>query len=149
MDVFIQWGLSFIQNIQQIQTPLLTGFFQWITTLGSEMFYLLFFPVLLWCVDFHLGIRVGLLFLVSVYFNSLLKIVFQQPRPLDLLPSVQLSYAEGFGFPSGHAQSSALVWFSIAFWVRKRIFWIIAFLITFLVGFSRIYLGVHFPHVVV
>ena len=110
------------------------------------MFYLLFFPVLLWCVDFQLGIRVGLLFLVSVYFNSLLKIVFQQPRPLDLLPSVQLSYAEGFGFPSGHAQSSALVWFSIAFWIRKRIFWIIAFLITFLVGFSRIYLGVHFPH---
>jgi undecaprenyl-diphosphatase len=114
MDTMIQWGLYFIESIQQTQIPFFTPFFRVFTFLGSEIFYLIFFPSLLWCVNYQLGIRIGLLFLVSVYFNSLLKILFQQPRPFEFFPSLQLTYAEGFGFPSGHAQSSALVWFSIA-----------------------------------
>jgi len=149
MDNLIQWGLSFIQIIQEIQQPFITSFLQLVTLLGSEMFYLILFPFLLWCVNFQIGIRVGVLFLVSVYFNNLLKQLFQQPRPFDLLPEVQFSYAEGFGFPSGHAQSSILVWCSIAYQSHQRIIWYLAIFLSFLVGFSRIYLGVHFPHDVV
>ncbi len=142
----LQWGLNIIQDIQVIQLPFVTRFFQWVTFLGEEVFYLFFFPFILWCINFQLGIRVGVLFLISVYCNSLLKWLFQQPRPFDFLPAVQLSYAEGFGFPSGHAQSSILVWFSIAHFIQKNFFWFLALLLTLLIGFSRIYLGVHFPH---
>ena len=149
MEAMIQWGLLFIENIQQVQSPFLIAVFQFFTTLGNEIFYLIFFPSLLWCVNFRLGIRIGILFLVSVYLNSLFKILFQQPRPFDLLPGLRLSYAEGFGFPSGHAQSSMLVWCSIAYNSHRKIVWYLAILISFLVGFSRIYLGVHFPHDVV
>jgi len=149
MEAIIQWGLLFIENIQQVQSPFLIAVFQFFTTLGNEIFYLIFFPSLLWCVNFRLGIRIGILFLVSVYLNSLFKILFQQPRPFDLLPGVKLSYAEGFGFPSGHAQSSMLVWCSIAYHKHQKIVWYLAILLSFLVGFSRIYLGVHFPHDVV
>jgi membrane-associated phospholipid phosphatase len=149
MDSLIQWGLLLIESVQEVQSPLLNRFFQLVTSLGDEIFYLIFFPFLLWCVNFQLGIRVGILFLLSVYFNSLLKILFQQPRPFDLFSTVQLSYAEGFGFPSGHAQSSILVWGSIAYWSHRKVIWLIAFFLSFLIGFSRIYLGVHFPHDVV
>ncbi len=142
----MQWGLNIIQGVQEIQLPFITRFFQLVTLLGEEVFYLFFFPFLLWCINFQLGIRVGVLFLVSVYFNSLLKWIFQQPRPFDFLPALQLSYAEGFGFPSGHAQSSILVWFSIANFIQKKFFWFFALLLTLIIGFSRIYLGVHFPH---
>jgi membrane-associated phospholipid phosphatase len=124
---------------------LLDSFFRAITLLGDELFYLLLFPFLLWCVDFYLGIRVGIIFLLSVYVNTGVKEIFQQPRPFDLLPEIQKVYASGYGFPSGHAQSSLVVWGSIAYWKKQT--WIrnLSVLLILLIGFSRIYLGVHFP----
>ena len=145
MDAIFQWGLDFIIVIQQINTPLLDSFFRAITSLGDESFYLILFPFLLWCVDFYLGIRVGIIFLLSVYANNGLKEIFQQPRPFDILPEIQKVYASGYGFPSGHAQSSLVVWGSIAYWKKQT--WIrnLSVLLILLIGFSRIYLGVHFP----
>jgi len=145
MNAIFQWGLDFIIMIQQIDTPLLDSFFRAITSLGDELFYLLLFPFLLWCVDFYLGIRVGIIFLLSVYLNNGLKEIFQQPRPFDILPQIQKVHAYGYGFPSGHAQSSLVVWGSIAYW--KKQIWIrnLSVLLIILIGFSRIYLGVHFP----
>ena len=145
MDTIFQWGLDFIIMIQQIDTPLLDSFFRAITSLGDESFYLILFPFLLWCVDFYLGIRVGIIFLLSVYLNTGLKEIFQQPRPFDVLPEIQKVHAYGYGFPSGHAQSSLVVWGSIAYW--KKQIWIrnLSILLILLIGFSRIYLGVHFP----
>jgi undecaprenyl-diphosphatase len=145
MDAIFQWGLDFIIMIQKINTPLLDSFFRAITSLGDELFYLLLFPFLLWCVDFYLGIRVGIIFLLSVYVNTGLKEIFQQPRPFDILPEIQKVHAYGYGFPSGHAQSSLVVWGSIAYWKKQT--WIrnLSVLLILLIGFSRIYLGVHFP----
>lgn len=145
MDAIFQWGLNFIIMIQQIDTPLLDSFFRAITSLGDELFYLLLFSFLLWCVDFYLGIRVGIIFLLSVYVNTGVKEIFQQPRPFDILPEIQKVHASGYGFPSGHAQSSLVVWGSIAYW--KKQIWIrnLSVLLILLIGFSRIYLGVHFP----
>lgn len=145
MQAIFQWGLNFIIMIQQIDTPLLDSFFRAITLLGDELFYLLLFSFLLWCVDFYLGIRVGIIFLLSVYVNTRVKEIFQQPRPFDLLPEIQKVYASGYGFPSGHAQSSLVVWGSITYW--KKQIWIrnLSVLLILLIGFSRIYLGVHFP----
>ena len=145
MYAIFQWGLDFIITIQQIDTPLLDSLFRAITSLGDESFYLLLFPFLLWCVDFYLGIRVGIIFLLSVYANNGLKEIFQQPRPFDILPEIQKVHASGYGFPSGHAQSSLVVWGSIAYW--KKQIWIrnLSVLLILLIGFSRIYLGVHFP----
>lgn len=145
MDPIFQWGLNFIIMIQKIDTPLLDSFFRAITLLGDELFYLLLFPFLLWCVDFYLGIRVGIIFLLSVYVNTGVKEIFQQPRPFDILPEIQKVHASGYGFPSGHAQSSLVVWGSIAYWKKQT--WIrnLSVLLILLIGFSRIYLGVHFP----
>jgi len=147
MDVIFQCGLNFIIMVQQIDTPLLDSFFRAITSLGDELFYLLLFPFLLWCVDFYLGIRVGIIFLLSVYFNNGIKEIFQQPRPFEILPEIQKIYASGYGFPSGHAQSSLVVWGSIAIAYWKKQTWIrnLSVLLILLIGFSRIYLGVHFP----
>ncbi len=145
MEALLQWGIDLIVVIQQIHGPALDSIFRAITFMGEEEFYLLLLPLLIWCVDFALGARLAILFLLSSYLNADLKNLFQQPRPFDLDPSVRLSSAEGYGLPSGHSQSAVVVWGSIAVWARKTWFWVVAIGLMALIGFSRIYLGVHFP----
>ncbi|MCK4722360.1 MAG: phospholipid phosphatase, partial [Dehalococcoidia bacterium] len=101
MEALLQWGLDLILAIQQIHGPVLDGIFRAITFMGEEEFYLILLPLLLWCVDFGLGARLGALFLLSSYLNFGLKDLLRQPRPFDLDPSVKLSSAEGYGLPSG------------------------------------------------
>lgn len=145
MPDLLPWGLDLILAIQRFHGPALDGLFRAISFLGEEEFYLVLLPFLLWCVDFRLGARLAVLFLLSSYFNTGLKDLFCQPRPFDLQPSLQLSFAEGYGLPSGHAQSSVVVWGSIAGWTRKPWSWAGAIVLMVLIGFSRVYLGVHFP----
>jgi len=144
MHSLLQWGLDLIITIQQVQEPVLS-FFRAITFMAEEEFYLLLLPLLFWCVDFGLSARLGVLFLLSSYLNTDLKDLFRQPRPFVLNPGVQLFPAEGYGLPSGHAQSAVVVWGSLAAWARKAWFWVIAIILMGLIGFSRVYLGVHFP----
>jgi undecaprenyl-diphosphatase len=82
--------------------------------------------------------------------NAILKSFFLRDRP-DLVPHlVEVSSAS---FPSGHAMNSAMVYLTLAALLvtaerswRVRIFLMSAALfVTLAVGFSRIYLGVHWP----
>jgi undecaprenyl-diphosphatase len=82
--------------------------------------------------------------------SALLKDVFQRPRP-EIVPHV--AYAANSSFPSGHSMLSALTYLTLAALLarsqeRKRLkayFLLLAALVTFLVGVSRVYLGVHWP----
>jgi len=145
VEAFLQWGLDLILAIQQVHGPALDSIFLAITSLGAEEFYLLLVPLVFWCVDFGFGARMAVLFLLSSYLNFYLKDLFQQPRPFDLDPSVQLAPVGGYGLPSGHAQSAVVVWGAIAAWAHQRWLWGVAIGLISLVGFSRIYLGLHFP----
>jgi hypothetical protein len=49
------------------------------------------------------------------------------------------------GFPSGHAQNTLVVLTIISTWLTRRWAYIAAALVCLVVGFSRVYLGVHFP----
>jgi membrane-associated phospholipid phosphatase len=145
MEAVWQWGISLIIVIQQVHGPVLDSLFSAITLLGGEQFYLLLFPLILWCIDYSFGAVLAIFFMLSNSINIFLKGIFQHPRPFELNPDVKLSHEEGFGLPSGHAQLAVTAWGAIAFRVRRVWFTIVAILIALLIGFSRIYLGVHFP----
>jgi membrane-associated phospholipid phosphatase len=145
MEELWQWGIDLIVAIQQINGSVMDSIFRIITFLGTERFYLLFLPLVFWSVDSGLGARLAILVLFSSYLNLELKSLFQQPRPFDINPSVQVSEAEGYGLPSSHAQTSTLLWGGIALRVHKTWFSIAAIGLIVLISFSRIYLGVHFP----
>jgi len=144
VPAILQWGLDLIRQIAAIRSPALNGIMEGFTTLGNEETYLLLIPLLLWCVELGLAVRLGMAFLVSSYVNAVLKDLLMEPRPCDLAP-VCISEAEGYGLPSGHAQSSVLVWGLLAYRLQRGWAWAGAILLMLLIGFSRVYLGVHFP----
>lgn len=116
-----------------------------ITALGYEEFFVLLLPTLYWCFDQMVGFRVGLMLLMGNTFNTFFKFLFHSPRPYWISDSViPYSHETSFGLPSGHAQIAATVWGWLAVEVKKRWFRIVAVILIFLIGFSRLYLGVHF-----
>ena len=146
MEGIWEWGLEVIRTIQTVHGPVLDDIFRAITFMGEEDFFMVLLPLLLWCVDFTLGVRMAFFFLFSTVVNSVAKGLIDHPRPCELDPEVKLcEYTGQHGLPSGHSQSAVVVWGIIASHVRKWWAWAIAIMLMVLIGFSRIYLGVHFP----
>lgn len=77
--------------------------------------------------------------------NVLLKPLVARIRPCDVNTAVQLLIAHpmDFSFPSGHTGSSFAA-MSALFFCRKT-YWRAACLLAVLIGFSRMYLYVHYP----
>ncbi|MDR2102069.1 MAG: phosphatase PAP2 family protein [Treponema sp.] len=142
------WGIEFIRAVQVIKNPVLTGFMKFLTALGTEYVYILLVLFIFWCVDKKKGFRLGTMVILSAWVNSVLKFLLRQPRPYNLDPAVGLAFESSYGIPSGHAQLSLVFWFLLASWYqgrRKGAVRIAALCFTLLIGFTRLYLGVHFP----
>jgi membrane-associated phospholipid phosphatase len=147
METTLQWGLDLIRAIQSFANPALTSVMRIITALGSAAVCVILLPLLYWCYDEKKGCRLGLTLLVSVWINVTLKLFLDQPRPFfePYDPSVGLISERMGGLPSGHAQNSLVMWTIIASWGKRKWLYAAAALVCLLVGFSRLYLGVHFP----
>ncbi len=140
----MDWGTEVLVQIQSISSALLDTIFAAITFMGDEEFYILLLPVIYWCLHRAVAVRLGYVFLFSAALNIGLKDIFELPRP-DPAEVRRVVEASGYGFPSGHAQNVTTVWIYLATQARSGLFWSIAILVAILVGFSRLYVGVHFP----
>lgn len=148
MQEILEAGIEFIVWLQQYRTPGLDRFFRIYTDFGGS-YYLYMFPLLLWCVDFRMALRLLPVFALTLFVNMTLKEWLAQPRPFQMDPRVVSDGEIGYGLPSGHAQLVVVFWGVIASWVARPWFWAAALGVMLLMGFSRIYLGVHFPSDVV
>ncbi|MCA9945785.1 MAG: phosphatase PAP2 family protein [Anaerolineales bacterium] len=148
MDALLQFGLD-ASHWLQTTFPQLESFFQLISTLGIEEFYLALFPLVYWSVHKEMGRALAYLFLVGNVINTTLKHAFREPRPFWLEPSLEKFTDGGYGLPSGHAQFTTTIYLFMAMWVKRRWVWLLAIAIIILMSVSRVYLGSHFVHDVI
>jgi len=135
-------------------SPPLTAAMRAITQFGSPEFLILVSVVLVWRLARTRRKRAVIVLAVGAIgaelLNLLLKELFHRQRPEAFFGDIEpLSYS----FPSGHSISSccfyglaaAIVTARMQSPARKALVWAGAALVVGLIGFSRIYLGVHYP----
>ena len=159
-DSFLNFDLSIFQWIQGIQNDFLDTLMVGITTLGNGgAVFIALGLVLLFTKKYRkAGLAVVVALLVMLICNDLfLKEFFARPRPFNLLETDPEKYAfwgekyifpelisrpTSFSFPSGHTASAfaaaiALLWHNRKIGIPVTIF-------SALMGFSRIYVEVHY-----
>ena len=154
-----RWGIDVIKTIQVIKNPALTAFVKAFTALGTQPLYVVTLLVLFWCVNEKKALKLGILVILSGWVNLVVKDLLKQPRPYNLEPSVGMAFEPSYGIPSGHAQNSLSFWAPLAAWriqvltekaakkLSQKIILIRTGTVLFILfmGFTRLYLGVHFP----
>ena len=79
---------------------------------------------------------------VTTILTQLIKIIVMRPRPYtELTNLILLDLGTDYSFPSGHTSTSTAMAYILACEYKK---WILM-LIPVIVGFSRLYIGVHYP----
>jgi len=152
----IPWGYRILLGFEELRTPAGDIFFRAVTHLGDEEFWIILFAVVYWCFSKETGRKLSFIYLTSSYLNIILKYSFAIPRPGDpwtqkialennLFRLSPVGHETTPSFPSNHAQGVLVGWIFLALQTKNRWFWLISFLMIFLVGLSRMYLGVHFP----
>jgi membrane-associated phospholipid phosphatase len=148
MDALGQVGIEFIVWLQGFRSPFLDGLFSFITQFGGAG-YLVVIPVVAWSINLKIGLRAMMAMVAAQLFVMILKDYFNTQRPFMVDERIWSEGEFGLSFPSGHAWGAVVYYGYLAAAVRRRRFTIAMGVVIFLVGFSRSYLGVHYPHVVV
>ena len=125
-----------------------------ITALGGTTLVVLVTVVGVLAFAFHRryrhGLVLGLTVLLATVANGTTKALFGRPRP-DLVPHEVYVYSGSF--PSGHSTMAATTYLTLAMLIAsleprrrtKALVYGLACVVLVGVGFSRIYLGVHWP----
>lgn len=141
------------QWLQQYISGPGTAFFNIITFLASRYFLMvacLILTVYFLFIRKHkwFSVKIPVVAIGGISINVLMKQFFQRPRPADPL----LAEASGLSFPSGHAMLAVsfyglliyLIWRNVENTVWRIFFTALLVVLIHLIGFSRIYLRVHY-----
>jgi membrane-associated phospholipid phosphatase len=163
--LFVRLSYSIVQNrdprfdeqvmlwVRDHSAPWLDLVMRVITHAGDSFFLIALSLTLAWFFFKRFGRkREGLTILLAYALghglNSFFKHAFQRERP-DLWDMI--ARPQSYSFPSGHAMSSTVVYaisaflLETAFPAHRWAIRIVAAILIFLIGASRVYLGVHWP----
>lgn len=131
---------------QNIATPFWDSFFLFISNLTNEFLYIAIVAFIYYAVNKEKSMRMAVIIMSNMSLNFLLKDIFCVDRPFLRSPEIvskDVATGYGYSFPSGHSQFNSGFYSSLVLNFRLKIFYAFIIFFVLLVGFSRIYLGVH------
>ncbi|KAM9421037.1 uncharacterized protein sgpp1a isoform 1-T1 [Salvelinus alpinus] len=133
-----------------IQNKFLFYLFTFGSELGNEMFFIVFFPFLIWNVDAFVSRRILVVWIWNLFLGQSTKDIVRWTRPASPpVVKVEVFYNSEYSMPSTHAMSGTAIPFSLFLLTYGR--WQYPFLFglslaicwSFLVCVSRVYMGMH------
>lgn len=161
-----QWGIEVIRTVQNFSTPFLNEIMKFFTDASTYGFVVFIIGLYLWCIDYKKGLHLAYGAAFTSGLNGGIKRIFKIPRPFTHAPEIMLKSIGGFSTPSGHSSISAFIYPAVLFYkpfrenlskdaqsakpqkngtASGKIKIAAAIILPLLVGFSRVYLGVHYP----
>ncbi len=142
----LQWGAAVILALQSLSNPALDTLVRAFNFLGTEEFYMIALGAFFWCIHKQVALALVPTFLLADYASRVLKALTNVPRPYDFNSSIRnMDPQLDTSFPSAAVQGSTGFWGYLAARFNKAWLWALAVVAVALVGFSRMYLGVHYP----
>jgi PAP2 family protein len=161
-----QWGIEVIRTVQNFSSPFLNEIMKFFTEASTYGFVVFIIGLYLWCIDYKKGLHLAYGAAFTSGLNGGIKRILKIPRPFTHAPEIMLKSIGGFSTPSGHSSISAFIYPAVLFYkpfgeklskdaqstkpqksgsalVKIKI--PAAIILPLLVGFSRVYLGVHYP----
>ena len=139
-------------RVYSMRSDKLTVFWRFITHSGDRYVVIILGIILLLIKSLRekYGVKFAIATLSSTALYQIMKYIFQRPRP-DL--ALRLIEQGGYSFPSGHSMNclvsyGILIYLLLRYCENRRIAKLLSFglgLLTILIGFSRVYVGVHYP----
>jgi undecaprenyl-diphosphatase len=149
-DPLVRADAAIFGLLQNLRSPWADSLMVSVTELGDPVMVIgVTLAVLLWLLS-QRAWRTALYWMAAVtlgsFFNTGLKMMLYRPRPA---PDLYSGWG-AFSFPSGHATVNIVMWGFLAFLATRemkplgrRIFIAFSVAVVSLIGFSRLYLGVH------
>ena len=139
-------------RVYSMRSDKLTVFWRFITHSGDRYVVIILGIILLLIKSLRekYGVKFAIAALSSTALYQIMKYIFQRPRP-DL--ALRLIEQGGYSFPSGHSMNclvsyGILIYLLLRYCENRRLAKLLSFglgLLTILIGFSRVYVGVHYP----
>ena len=161
---FSEWEMQLMEWLQaHIGSE---GIVFWIlsnlSAFGEEILLIAIMGFLYWGLNKEFGKYIGLNVLIANVWNPMVKNVvlrlrpymvaeksgyaIKALRPVDNSKDVMDVAAHGYSFPSGHSSNAVTAYGSLAAHEKKnKLLWALAIILPLLVGFSRVFVGVHYP----
>jgi undecaprenyl-diphosphatase len=147
------FDLEWLKTVYSLRTPVLTQTMSAVSSISSTPFTGLLTAMVIaafWIKKQRkTAVFFGATLLASVIANNAIKYSVHRFRP-DIAPLEDASF---YSFPSGHSMNSLVFYGALLYIAHKSIknkkaiflFDILAIIFVALVGFSRVYLGAHYP----
>lgn len=155
---YFEWEVALQQWLQgMIDSEIGIAIVSFITMFGEELVMIAVLGFLYWCYDKKFGKFVGLNILIGTVANPMLKnLAFRRRpyfdhsgikilKPVDASADIYNITAQGYSFPSGHTTNATMSYTSLAMYKKNnKVLWVIAVVLPFFVGLSRVMLGAHY-----